>query len=182
VRRRLAYAGTALVLVLAGVAAGCGGDDTEEDPTAAWASSFCSAITGWTDDLEGVTSQFTDTSNLSEEGIRSAADDVRSSTQDLVDELRGLGRPPTEAGDEVRTALDTLSDTLETESTEIQEAAEGVSGITELPGALTAITTSLSAMATSFSSALTTVQNADVEGELQTALEDSPECAGIPSD
>ena len=171
------------MLALAGVAAGCGGDDTEEeDPTAAWASSFCSAITGWTDDLEGVTSQFTDTSNLSEEGIRSAADDVRSSTQDLVDELRGLGRPPTESGDEVRTALDTLSDTLEKESTEIQETAEGVSGITELPSALTAITTSLSAMATSFSSALTTVKNADVEGELQTALEDSPECAGIPSD
>ena len=180
-RRRLAYAGTALVVALAGVAAGCGGDDSEEDPTAAWASSFCSAITGWTDDLEDVTSQFSDTSNLSEEGIRSAADDVRSSTQDLVDELRGLGRPPTESGDEVRTALDTLSDTLETESTEIQETAEGVSGLTELPSAITAITTSLSTMAMSFSNALTTIQNADVEGELQTALEDSPECAGVPS-
>jgi hypothetical protein len=36
-------------------------------------------------------------------------------------------------------------------------------------------------MATSFSTALTTVQNADVEGELQAALEDSPECADIPS-
>jgi hypothetical protein len=181
VRRRLAYAGAALVLVLAGVAAGCGGDDSDDDPTAAWASGFCSAITGWTDDLEGVTSEFTDTSNLSEEGIRSAADDVRSSTQTLVDELRDLGRPPTESGDEVRTALDTLSDTRETESTEIQEAAEGVSGLTDLPGAITAITTSLSAMATSFSNALTTVQNADVEGELQTALEDSPECADISS-
>ncbi len=81
----------------------------------------------------------------------------------------------------METALDTLSDTLEAESTEIQETAEGVSGLTDLPGAITAITTSLSAMATSFSTALTTVQNADVEGELQTALEDSPECADISS-
>ena len=170
------------MLALAGIAAGCGGDDTEEDPTAAWASSFCSAVTGWTDDLEGVTSEFTDTSNLSEEGVRSAADDVRSATQDLVDELRDLGRPPTESGDEVRAALDTLSDTLETESTEIQETAEGVSGLTDLPGAITAITTSLSTMAASFSTALTTVQDADVEGELQTALEDSHECADISSD
>ena len=151
------------------------------DSTAAWASDFCTAITGWTDELEGVTSQFTDTSNLSQDGIRSAADDVQTSTQDLVDEIRGLGAPPTESGDEVKTALDSLSTTLETESAEIQEAAEGVSGITDIPSALTAITTSLSAMATSFSETLTTVQDADVEGELQTALEDSPECADISS-
>jgi uncharacterized phage infection (PIP) family protein YhgE len=167
------------VLALVGIAAGCGGDDSEEDSTAAWASSFCSAITGWTDDLEGVTSQFSDTSNLSEEGLRSAADDVSSSTEDLVDELRSLGRPPTESGDEVETALDSLSSTLETQSSEIQETADGVSGFTDLPSAITAITTSLSAMATAFSTALTTVQEADVQGELQTALEDSPECAGI---
>lgn len=180
-RRRLALAGAVLALV--GVAAGCGGDDeeTEENATATWASDFCSAVTSWTDELEGVTSQFSDTSNLSEEGIRSAADDVRSSTDDLVDELRGLGTPPTASGDEVRAALDSLSDTLETESAEIEEAADGVSGITDLPNALSAATTSLSAMATAFSGALTTVQEADVQGELQAALEDSPECAGISS-
>jgi hypothetical protein len=36
-------------------------------------------------------------------------------------------------------------------------------------------------MATSFSNALTAIQNADVGDELQTALEDSPECADISS-
>ena len=176
-RRRLALAG--VVVALAGVAAGCGGDDTEEDTTAAWASSFCGAITGWTDDLEGVTSQFTDASDLSQEGLQSAAEDVRTSTEDLVDELRSLGRPPTESGEEVETAIDSLSSTLETQTAEIEEAADGVSGLTDLPGAITTITTSLSAMATAFSTTLTTVQDADVQGELQTALEDSPECAGI---
>ena len=170
------------MLALVGVAAGCGGDDEpEESSTAAWASDFCSAITGWTDELEGVTSQFTDTSNLSQDGIRSAADEVESSTQDLVDEIRGLGAPPTESGDEVKTALDSLSTTLETEADEIQQAADGVSNITDIPSALTTVTASLSAMASSFSSALTTVQDADVGGELQTALADSPECAGISS-
>ena len=85
-------------------AAGCGGSDdetdSEPDPTAAWASDFCSAVTTWTDELQGITSQFTDTSNLSEEGIQSAADDVKSSTQTLVDDLEGLGAPPTDSGDE----------------------------------------------------------------------------------
>jgi methyl-accepting chemotaxis protein len=178
VRRRLALAGAVLALV--GVAAGCGGDDDgEADSTAAWASSFCSAITDWSDELEGVTSEFSDTSNLSQEGIRSAADDVRGSTEGLVDDLRGLGAPPTDSGEEIRTALESLSDTLDTESSQIQETADGVSGLTDLPNAITEITASLSAMATAFSTALSTVQDADVGGEVQAALEDSPECAGI---
>ena len=59
--------------------------------------------------------------------------------------------------------------------------SEGVSGITEIPSALTAITASLSAMASAFSSTLQTIEDADAEGELQTALEDSPECADITS-
>lgn len=177
-RRRLALAGAVLALV--GVAAGCGGDDDgEADSTAAWASSFCSAITDWSDELEGVTSEFSDTSNLSQEGIRSAADDVRGSTEGLVDDLRGLGAPPTDSGEEIRTALESLSDTLDTESSQIQETADGVSGLTDLPNAITEITASLSAMGTAFSSALSTVQDADVGGEVQAALEDSPECAGI---
>jgi methyl-accepting chemotaxis protein len=179
VRRRLALAGAILVLV--GVVAGCGGDDEGDDTTAAWASSFCSAITGWTDDLEGVTSEFSDASNLSEEGLQSAAEDVRTATQQLVDELRDLGRPPTESGEQIETALDGLSSTLETQTAEIEEAAEGVSNLTDLPDAITTISTALSAMATSFSNALTTIQDADAGEELQNALEDSPECADITS-
>jgi hypothetical protein len=180
VRRRLALAGAVLALV--GIAAGCGGDDSsDEDPTAAWASGFCSAITDWTDELQSVTSEFSDTSNLSEEGLQSAAEDVRSATDVLVDDLRDLGAPETESGDEVENSLNEFSDTLESETAEIEDTAQGVSSLTDLPAAITTITSSLSAMATSFSNALTAIQNADVGGELQTALEDSPECAGISS-
>ena len=74
-----------------------------------------------------------------------------------------------------------LSDTLDGETAEIEDTAEGVSSLTDLPGAITTISSSLSAMLTSFSNTLTTIQGADVDGELQTALEDSPECAGISS-
>ena len=168
------------MLALVGVAAGCGGDDEgDDDSTAAWASSFCTAITDWRDDVEGVTSQFSDTSNLSQDGISSAAEDVRDSTESLVDELQDLGAPPTESGDEIRTALESLSDTLDTESSQIQETADGVSGLTDIPSAITEITASVSAMATAFSSALSTVQDADVDGEIETALDDAPECSGI---
>ena len=171
----------ALAFVVA-VAASCGGsDEAEEDPTAAWASGFCTAVTSWTDELESITSQFSDTSNLSQEGLESAADDAKSATEQLVDDLRGLGSPETDSGEEVQSAVDELSTTLENEAAKIEETADGVSGLTDLPSAITTITTSLSAMATAFSDTLTTIQDADVEGELGSALEDSPDCAEISS-
>jgi methyl-accepting chemotaxis protein len=180
VRRRLALAGAVLALV--GVAAGCGGDDaSDEDPTAAWASGFCSAVTDWTDELQSVTSEFSDTSNLSQEGLQSAAEDMRAATQTLVDDLKDLGRPETESGEEVENSLNELSDTLESETAEIEDTAEGVSNLTDLPDAITTMTSSLSAMATAFANTLTAIQNADAGDELQTALEDSPECADISS-
>lgn len=164
------------------IAAGCGGDDSaEEDPTAAWASSFCTAITTWTDDLEDITSQFSDTSNFSEANLRSAADDAKSATDNLVSDLRELGAPETDSGEEVKSSIDQLSTTLENEATKIQDTAQGVSGLTELPSAISTITTSLSAMSTAFSDTLTQIQNADVKGELETALDDSPDCDAISS-
>jgi methyl-accepting chemotaxis protein len=179
-RTRIALSATVAALAL--VATGCGGSDSsDEDPTAAWASGFCSAVTTWTDELQTVTSQFSDTSNLSQDGLQSAANDVRSATEQLVDDLRGLGAPDTESGEEVQSALDSLSTTLESESSSIEETVEGISGLTGIPSAITAVTTSLSAMGTAFASTLDTVDNADAGGELQTALEDSPECADISS-
>ena len=176
---RNALALLALAL-LVGVAASCGGDDeASDDPTAAWASGFCSAITSWSDELESISSQFSDASNLSQEGLQSAADDAKSATDQLVDDLRGLGSPDTDSGDEVRSALDGLSTTLENEAAKIEETARGVSGITDLPSAITTVSTSFSAMATAFSDTLSTIQDADVEGELQSALEDSPDCDEI---
>jgi hypothetical protein len=170
----------AAVVLVSVIAAGCGGSDSDDqDPTAAWASGFCTAITDWTDELQSITSQFTDTSNLNEDAIRTAASDAKSSTDQLVDDIRGLGRPDTSSGQEVEDSIDQLSTTLEDESTKIDDTAQGISGLTELPGAITTISTSLTTMSTAFSNTLTTIENADVDGELKAALEASPECDEI---
>ena len=182
-RTRLAL--MAVVAALAIVSAGCGGSDGDSDAAAssadAWAAGFCSAITDWTDELQTITAQFSDTSNLSQDGLQTAAEDIRDATDTLVDDLKGLGTPDTDSGEEIRSSIDSLSETLEAESGEITDAVDGISGITGIPGAATSITTSLSAMGTAFSATLQTIDSADAKGELQSALEDSPECAGISS-
>jgi hypothetical protein len=173
----------ALVVALAVVAAGCGGggDNEEQDPTAAWVSGFCSAITSWQNDLQNVRSQFSDTSSLSQEGLQSAASDVRDSTEQLIDDLKSLGAPETDSGQEVKDAVDGLSTTLDNETAKIEDTANGISGITGLPSAISTISASLTAMSMAFSDTVQTIQNADVEGELQTAFQDSPECDALTS-
>ena len=171
-----------VVLAMAGIAAGCGGDDeSDADPTAAWAAGFCNAVTDWTDELRTITSQFSDTSNLSQDGLESAAGDLRDATDTLVSDLKDLGGPETDSGEAVKSSLDSLSTTLESETSDIEDTAQGVSSIADLPSAISSISASLAALGTAFSETLTAIDDADVNGELQAALEDSPECADINS-
>ncbi|HEU4973246.1 MAG TPA: hypothetical protein VFT35_15110 [Gaiellaceae bacterium] len=171
-----------VVLAMAGIAAGCGGDDeSDADPTAAWASGFCSAVTDWTNELQTITSQFSDTSNLSQDGLESAAGDLRDATDTLVSDIEDLGAPDTDSGEEVKSSLDTLSTTLQDETSEIEDTAQGVSSVADLPSAISTISASLASLGNAFSQTLQTIDDADVDGELRTALEDSPECADIRS-
>ena len=171
-----------VVLALAGMAAGCGGgDESDADPTAAWASGFCSAVTDWTNELQTISSQFSDTSNLSQDGLESAAGDLREATDTLVSDLKDLGAPDTDSGEEVKSSLDSLSTTLQDETSEIEDTAQGVSSVADLPSAISTISASLASLGNAFSQTLQTIDDADVDGELRTALEDSPECADIRS-
>jgi hypothetical protein len=171
------------VASLALVAAGCGGSDesSSASPTDEWASDFCTAVTTWTDSLKSTTEQFSSPSSLSTQALTDAANDVKSSTDTLVDDLKALGTPDTESGEAVKSSVDELSSTVESEVAKIESAANGVSGLAELPSAITSITTSLSAMSTAFSTTLQTIESADAKGELKTSLEDSPACADISS-
>jgi hypothetical protein len=172
------------IAALALVVAGCGGSSDESSsasPTDEWASGFCTAITSWTDSIQSVTEQFTDPSSLSQSGLESAANDVKGATKELTDDLKSLSTPDTESGQAVKDSVDELSTTLDTEVAKIYDAVDGASGLTELPGAVSTITTSLAAMGAAFSSTFQSLENADVKGELQTALEDSPACANITS-
>jgi hypothetical protein len=174
----------AAVAVLAGAAAGCGGGDessstTEATPASQWADGFCTAVATWTDALTGATDQFTDLSSFSEAGLQSAADDVTSATETLVEDLKGLGAPDTESGEEVKASIDELSSTVETELDAIQTTVADTSGITELPGAAQEIASALSAMSSAFSSTLSQLEDADVQGELKDALESSSACDGV---
>jgi hypothetical protein len=160
---------------LALIAAGCGGDDGGGSAEA-WADDFCSAVTDWTDELEQLGEELGDVSSLTADSIRQAAEDANTATDDFVQRLRDLGAPDTESGDEVESELNELGDELEEQRDEVQQAVEDVEGLGGAADAVGEIGTALAAMGTAIQEALQAVEDADVGGELETALENSEAC------
>jgi len=167
-----------LVAALSLGGTGCGGggsEPSEASATEEWAAGFCTALTTWTDTLEQVGDELT--SSTSVEGVEEAAADVKSATETLVDDLRGLGGPDTESGEDIQQALDDLGTALDEDLAELEDAVEDVTSLTDLPGAASAIASAFQSMNEAFSSMLETLENADVRGELEDAFAQSDSCA-----
>ena len=104
-----------LILAVAVIAAGCGGGsssstgatgETASAPAEDWANSVCQAFVDWNSSISAAGQGISQ--NPSEEGIMTAGDDIRTATDSLVDDLRGLGRPDTESGQEAKDDIDQL--------------------------------------------------------------------------
>jgi hypothetical protein len=179
--RRLTAVVLVLLAVLALAATGCGGDDeaSSATPTEEWANDFCSAVSTWTDELQQIGESISDPTSLSVDAIRDAGEQASDATDAFVEDIRDLGSPDTESGDEIESSLETLGDTLEAEKNDVSEAIDGIEDFSDLPAAVTTIGASLSAMGTAFQTALTSLENEDVGGEIESAFESSDACDEI---
>jgi hypothetical protein len=175
-----------LILAAAIVAAGCGGGSTssggtgtESSATAAddWANSVCEAFVAWNNSITDAGQGIRD--NPSEESIRTAGEQIQSATQTLADDLRGLGRPDTESGQQAKDTIDQLATNLDTSLQKINEAMDNASGTTGVVTAASTIGTSLVEMADHVSTSFQQLQEIDAQGELQSAFEQGDSCAGL---
>lgn len=157
------------------LAAGCGGDEGTNGTSATeWAESFCTTVTVWRDDLERIRDSLGE--SLSVAGLEEAAEDASTRTETFIDDLRALGAPETESGQEVEDSVEALADTAEAEKDEVQAAIDDVSSLADVPGALTTIGASLQELASALQRTVDAIQAADVGGELETAFEESAAC------
>jgi hypothetical protein len=163
-------------LTLAVVSA-CGDDDKDQpSSTEAWAGKVCAAGSNWLDAVTDAQASLTDTSNLSVDSLRGAFDDVAGATETLVTDLGKVGKPDTDAGDQARAQVSTLSDQLEEQRTVISNAADQAGSV---QGLLAQVSTVTQAIGTMFSDIGTTIDNLrGLEGsdELQKAFQDASAC------
>jgi hypothetical protein len=168
----------ALIAGIGIAAAGCGGDDESVPAATQWAGDVCTAVNTWRSDITATASSVT--SNPTRAGLQEAADDAKTTTETLVDTLKGLGAPDTESGDEARSALDTLSTGVQGDVDAIQQAVQGVSGVQGLLGAVSEVSAALTNISSQLSDALDQLGSLrDVDDQLRQAFTDAASCDGL---
>lgn len=156
-----------VVLVVAALAAGCGGDD--EDSNEAWADDVCGSVSSWIDSVR----EAADSVTQGQGSVDDAVDDVKSATEQLDDDLRGL--EPPEAAEQVQGTIEQLLDQLQSGVRTIESAVENASG-GEALAALSTIGATISTMSEAVQSALDDLRDADTGETLRQAFEDSDDC------
>ena len=177
---RIAALIAALFSVLAlGLAAGCGGDDgggsADASATDDWANDVCSAVTDWTTAMTSIGTSIQG-GNVSKDSLDEALDTMRDATDQFAEDIRGLGRPDTEAGEEAKQTLDGLADDLEKGRDEIDDAVQGADTAQELIAAVPTVTQTLQTMSGDVATAFSSLEQLDAEGELEKAFSDAQSC------
>ena len=114
--------------------------------------------------------------NLGEDALTSAVDDLADATSDFVDDVRGLGAPDTEEGEQAKESLDQLADDADENLSTVQDAVDDVSGPSGIVAAVTAISGAIATMGQQFSSTFSELQQLDPGGELETAFNEADSC------
>jgi len=165
----------ALVAML--VASGCGGSGGGSSKSSAetWADGVCGSLNTWKSSVTNAGASITGGS-MSQDQVKSAVNQVKDATSKLSSDLKGLGRPDTESGQQAQEALTKLSSELDADVEQINQAVEGASGPTAAVGIATSVGAALSQMSTQVSAALSTLDQSDAKGELNDAFQKSDAC------
>jgi uncharacterized phage infection (PIP) family protein YhgE len=160
------------------LAAGCGGGD-DASATEQWASSACSAVNTWTSSIESIGDTLKE--DPTKEGVDKAYDDLMSSTQTLVDDLKGLGRPETEAGQEAEAAINALADDFDQSLEEMKTAIDDASGASSVLSAISVVSANLATMGDDVSSTVDMLEQLEGGQELKDAFDKAESCADLRS-
>ena len=160
------------------------GGDTES--TAAWAESVCADLSDWRESISSLADVSGET--LTPDLLREKLDEADSATTTLVSELRALGPPDLEAGDDLEQELQDSVDELESSYDDLKSAADEAADasasefIQQLAGLASQFSTFLGAI----QSTVDKLENADVaddaKTELQQAFDEAPSCQSLRSE
>ncbi len=158
---------------------------TEDSPpsTAEWADTVCTDLGDWRDSITSLADVSGET--LTPELLGEKVDDAQSSTSALIADLRDLGPPDLESGDELEEQLDEQLAALESSFDDLKEAAENAADASggEFLQGLAGLASQFSAFLTALESTVDTLASADLgeesRRELQQAFADTPSCQSL---
>lgn len=175
------------VVVLAAVIARVTEDDSGSPDTSAWASSVCTSLSDWQSSITALAD--VSGGELTKESLGEKLDTAQTATEQLVTELKDLGPPDLEAGDELKQQLDTAADGLETSYELLKSGAQDAldaDSPTAFLQALAALAPEFQNLLDQIRATVTDLENAnvaeDAKTELQQAFADSESCQALKSE
>ena len=175
--RALAVAAASLVVLLAVAAAGCGGDDTSSADQ--WADSVCTDLNTWADSMTTtITGVMSQGLGVTSGDLRAAANQAKSATTRLVDDLREIGPPDTESGQQAQQQVEQLGDSLEQHTNKARDLVQGASGSgAGVVDTARSVLVEIGAAADEVKSALTSLQQAGQD--IRDGIESSDACSQL---
>ena len=162
-------------LAVAASAAGCGGNDSN-DATQQWADSVCTDLNTWVTSLQSAVKGVTDKGlSVQKSDVQTAADQAKTATDDLVNSLKSLGAPDTQAAQQAKSDLDDLGKELQQQVETVQQAVASNGSTLQLAQT---VASAASASAAAAKSTYESIQSIDT-GELKSAFEDSDACKTV---
>jgi hypothetical protein len=151
--------------------------------TEEWAGEVCTSLSDWRDSITSLADVTGEP--LTADTLRDKLGEAEDATADLVSQLRGLGPPDLEAGDELQQQLDDSADELESSFDALRDSAEEAADAppSEFLQQLAGLASDFAALQTAISTTVTSLQNANVgeesKAELEQAFADAPSCQSL---
>jgi methyl-accepting chemotaxis protein len=171
----------AAVATCALLAAGCSGDDSSSDgttPTTEWANGLCTSITTWKTEITTIVTSLKG-GDLSKDSLAAAVDDADEATRNFTSDLKGLGRPDTDAGQQLQDSVNQLTTQIDDDMQKIQDTVSNASGVAGVLAAVPTITTTIQTAANQVADTISGFQDLDAKGELESAFDDAEDCKAM---
>ena len=157
--------------------------DDGPQTTEEWAGEVCTSLSDWRNSITSLADVTGEP--LTADTLRDKLGDAEDATADLVRQLRELGPPDLEAGDELQQQLDESADELESSFDALRDSADAAAEAppSEFLQQLAGLASDFAALQTAISSTVTSLQNANVgeesKAELEQAFADAPSCPSL---
>jgi len=162
-------------------------DDSGQPSATAWADSVCTSFTTWRSSITAISDAGGD--SLTPESLQQSLADATSATATLVDDLRALGPPDLDSGDDLKQQLDSAAGEIESSFGTLKQGAEDAADAkspAEFREALAALAPQFQALLDTTKTTVEDLQSANVgEGaktELQQAFSNAASCQQLQAE
>jgi len=157
--------------------------DDGPQTTEEWAGEVCTSLSDWRDSITSLAD--VNGEPLTADTLRDKLGEAEDATSDLVTQLRDLGPPDLEEGDELQQQLDESAEELESRFDDLKESAEAAADApaSEFLQQLAGLASDFAALQTAISTTVSALENANVaedsKAELQQAFAAAPSCQSL---